>query len=123
MDRAERSSSGRVAAVPGGQSSASLFTFQVEYRTQCSLSGAVRYKHSTSALLGLDIPLAAAVNLHDVNAYQEREQKRQKLREEQADAYIGSEVRSSTCCITELPRHCCSHLIYCTVAVMLNIDT
>ena len=40
------------------------------------------YRRGPSTVLGLQIPLEAATNAAEVGSYQEREQKRQKLKEE-----------------------------------------
>ena len=68
----------------------SLLQFAQETRVQCVESSAVAYKvERTEAILGLNIPLAAAVNAPEVEGYQDRQQKRQKLKQEGASAYIA----------------------------------
>lgn len=57
---------------------------------QCLESGRVSYKTTASLLLPLFVPMEAATNQAAVQDYKEREAKRQKLREEEAVAYIGA---------------------------------
>jgi ubiquitin carboxyl-terminal hydrolase 5/13 len=65
--------------------SAKLFEFGEESRVECLTSHRVSYKTEHSSLLSLDIPLDAAVNLDEVTGYNEREQKRQKLKSEETE--------------------------------------
>ena len=68
---------------------AALFRYEVESRIQVGDSGKVMYKSNQDSALRLEIPIAAAVNGDAVSAYEEREAKRQRLKEENAVAYIG----------------------------------
>lgn len=65
--------------------SAKLFEFGIETRIECLTSHRVSYKTERTPILSLNIPLDAAVNLDEVTGYNEREQKRQKLKGEQAE--------------------------------------
>lgn len=67
----------------------SVFTFSVEDRVQCLESGRVSYKRRMENAVQLHIPVEAATNKEEVESYKEREVKRQKLKDEDADAYIG----------------------------------
>ncbi|KAG1658938.1 hypothetical protein FOA52_007130 [Chlamydomonas sp. UWO 241] len=66
-----------------------LFTFEYEDRVQCGESAHVSYKRREDNVVQMDIPMEAAVNKDEVESYKEREGKRQKLKEADADAYIG----------------------------------
>ncbi|KAK3270733.1 ubiquitin-specific protease ubp14 [Cymbomonas tetramitiformis] len=85
--RSERAATGP-AALSELPSTSSFFTFELEDRIQCVESGMVSYKTRTENTLGLEIPVEAATNLSEVEQFKEREQKRQKLKEENADVYI-----------------------------------
>lgn len=89
MARAELGAGERL---PGASSAptSQLFKFGVEDRIQCTETGRVAYKAGASTCLGLRIPLEAAANQAEVAAFNERQQKRQKLREEGgSDAAAG----------------------------------
>lgn len=94
METAERQATSRLPASAKQPASSSLFAFELEYRTQCSVSGAVSYVLSPTAVLSLDIPLSEASNSDEVTQYQTRMAKRARIREHNADAYIGSNVRT-----------------------------
>ncbi|GMH39787.1 hypothetical protein BSKO_07685 [Bryopsis sp. KO-2023] len=64
------------------------FAFQLEERIQCMESNRVQYKREAYKVLMLDIPIEAASNKEEVESYNERELKRQKLREAEADVEI-----------------------------------
>jgi len=100
--RAEHAGAARVgleggAGAGGAGSSAPLpvfsaFAFKTQDRIQCVESGAVRYVSSEPAsCLALDIPLEAAVNTAEVEAYKEREARRKALRAEAAAAFIPAD--------------------------------
>ncbi|KAK9828649.1 hypothetical protein WJX72_001313 [[Myrmecia] bisecta] len=90
MTRAERAAAQRLG-IAEAPPTADAFKFEMEDRIQCGESGRVSYKRSVSTLLGLDIPLEAATNKEELEEFQEREAKRAKLKEAQADAYISQE--------------------------------
>ncbi|KAI7836344.1 hypothetical protein COHA_009767, partial [Chlorella ohadii] len=83
LSRAEHAAGERL---PGARDAptARLFTYGTEDRIQCSETGRVAYKAGESSSLGLLIPMEAAENKSEVAQYQERQQKRQKLKEEGA---------------------------------------
>jgi ubiquitin carboxyl-terminal hydrolase 5/13 len=87
MTKAERAASTSDSELP---STSSLFKFQYEDRIQCIESGKVTYKTRSDNMLGLMIPMEAATNKFEVEQFQERESKRQKLKEAGAEAYIHS---------------------------------
>ncbi|GLC48552.1 hypothetical protein PLESTB_000110300 [Pleodorina starrii] len=66
------------------------FRLGLEDRLQCSESGAVSYRSTPTSLLMLQVPLEAAVNAEAVADYRDRQAKRQRLKEQQAQAYIGA---------------------------------
>lgn len=68
-----------------------LFTFLLEDRLEDRQSKKVNYTVRTDNVLSLCIPMKRATNLEDVERFQERENKRQRLKSENAEAYIGSE--------------------------------
>ncbi|GAX82603.1 hypothetical protein CEUSTIGMA_g10029.t1 [Chlamydomonas eustigma] len=74
----------------------SAFTFSYEDRVQCLESERVSYKQRVENTVQVDIPLEAAINKEEVESYRERELKRQKLKDANAEAYIGSESRAVT---------------------------
>ncbi|GIM06941.1 hypothetical protein Vretimale_11173 [Volvox reticuliferus] len=79
----------------GGAASGSLplptcFRLSLEDRLQCSESGAVSYRSTPTSLLMLQVPLEAAVNSEAVAEYRDRQAKRQRLKEQQAQVYIGA---------------------------------
>ncbi|GIL53163.1 hypothetical protein Vafri_8845 [Volvox africanus] len=83
------------AAGAGGVASGSLplptcFRLSLEDRLQCSESGAVSYRSTPTSLLMLQVPLEAAVNADAVAEYRDRQAKRQRLKEQQAQVYIGA---------------------------------
>ncbi|KAG2483306.1 hypothetical protein HYH03_017809 [Edaphochlamys debaryana] len=84
------------AAVSGAAPSAATlplpaaFRLTLEDRLQCSESGAVSYRNTPSSLLMLQVPLEAATNQEAVAEYRDRQAKRQRLKEQQAQAYIGA---------------------------------
>lgn len=67
----------------------SLFRYDVESRYHIADSGKIMYKTSPETALRLNIPIDAATNGDEVSAYEEREAKRQKMKEANAVAYIG----------------------------------
>lgn len=66
-----------------------MFAFQTEERFFCTESKRVRYKTAQTVVLQLDIPLEMAINKTDVDDYNDRQMKRQKLLESGADAEIS----------------------------------
>jgi ubiquitin carboxyl-terminal hydrolase 5/13 len=100
VERAERAHGGLVA-LPTARSpspssprdalpTASLFQFVAEYRTECAETGAASYRRDPPAgALALDVPLEAATNAREVAESRERAERRRKLREAEAGAYIG----------------------------------
>mmetsp|Transcript_62 Transcript_62/g.92 ORF Transcript_62/g.92 Transcript_62/m.92 type:complete len:885 (-) Transcript_62:589-3243(-) len=88
MTRCEHANSERLGLSSSPPSSSS-FLFGFEDRVQCLESGRVSYVRREENALQLDIPLEAATNKAEVEAYKEREAKRARLKEEQAAAYIG----------------------------------
>lgn len=68
-----------------------LFTFSFEDRLEDCQSKKVNYTTRTDNVLSLGIPMKQATNLEDVERFKERENKRQRLKTENAEAYIGSE--------------------------------
>mmetsp|Transcript_7420 Transcript_7420/g.21943 ORF Transcript_7420/g.21943 Transcript_7420/m.21943 type:complete len:903 (+) Transcript_7420:355-3063(+) len=86
MTRTERTGGARLGDLPVGTATPDAFRFGLQTRTQDTGSnGAVSYKAGDDNVWPLTVPLEAAVNSADVDSYQEREVKRQKLREEGAD--------------------------------------
>lgn len=91
MARAERGAGGRLPGAADAPSSA-LFKFGTEDRIQCGETSRVAYKAGTSTCLGLQIPREAGVNREEVAAYEERQLKRQQLKEQGgSDAAEGQE--------------------------------
>jgi len=87
LTRSERAASDRL---PSGPSTAHFFEFTLEERIQCAESRQVRYKTQAGHnVLALPVPMEHAINKEEVSAFAEREQKRQKLKEEGALAYIS----------------------------------
>ncbi|GAB0494854.1 hypothetical protein MMPV_006150 [Pyropia vietnamensis] len=92
MARAERSGAARLSAggarpgadVAEANSAAgflptpSLFRFNAEERLACASTGAVRYSGRSENVLSLPVPVEAATNRTDVEAYEERNTKRSK---------------------------------------------
>ncbi|KAK1862263.1 hypothetical protein I4F81_004837 [Pyropia yezoensis] len=92
MARAERSGAARLsgggsragADVAEANSAAgflptpSLFRFNLEDRLACASTGAVRYSGRSENVLSLPVPVEAATNRQDVQAYEERNAKRSK---------------------------------------------
>jgi len=95
LERVEHAEGARLGACPTVSSSVQLYQFATEDRIQCKESGFLSYKKNTSNVLGLNIPLEDAINRDELEAYKERELKRQKLAEEGADAYIGAETQAA----------------------------
>uniref|UniRef100_A0A061RBY0 Ubiquitin carboxyl-terminal hydrolase n=1 Tax=Tetraselmis sp. GSL018 TaxID=582737 RepID=A0A061RBY0_9CHLO len=91
LERSEHAVGPRLGSCPLVPSTPALYQFAMEDRIQCKESGFVSYKKNTCNVLGLNIPLHAATNLEEMEAYKERELKRQKLTEAGADAYIGEQ--------------------------------
>ncbi|WIA38801.1 hypothetical protein OEZ86_002085 [Tetradesmus obliquus] len=91
ISRSEHAAAARLGLGEQQALTPSVFGFQLEYRTQCLTSSAVSYRRAMAASLELHIPLEAATNKEAVAAYKEREAKRQRLKEEQASAYIGAD--------------------------------
>lgn len=77
LARVERSSGGRLPGVD--EPTKRLFEFQTVTRTQCSESNRVSYKTDVAPILGLQIPLHAAINKMELEEYKERENKRQRM--------------------------------------------
>ncbi|KAK9833553.1 hypothetical protein WJX81_005633 [Elliptochloris bilobata] len=74
-----------------GPPTAAAFAFDTEDRVQCTETGRLSYRRThDNYVLGLSIPLEAAVNKDVLEGFQEREAKRARLRDEQAAAYIGA---------------------------------
>lgn len=87
ITRSEHSNSERLA-LNEQPPAATAFNFKVEDRIQCMESGRVSYRQVVSNVLSLEIPLDAVTNQAEVDSYKHREAKRQRLKEEQAVAYI-----------------------------------
>lgn len=86
MARAERGGAERLGGDGGAVSpTASLFSFLLEDRIQCLESHKVSYCKQPTNMLGVQIPLEAATNRAELDEFQERQQKRQKLKEEGCD--------------------------------------
>ncbi|GLI59780.1 hypothetical protein VaNZ11_001743 [Volvox africanus] len=75
---------------PGPLPLPTCFRLSLEDRLQCSESGAVSYRSTPTSLLMLQVPLEAAVNAEAVAEYRDRQAKRQRLKEQQAQVYIGA---------------------------------
>lgn len=95
MECAEHAGGSRLGPCPHVSSSVQLYQFATEDKVLCKESGFVSYKKNITNVLGLNIPLEDAVNRDELEAYKERELKRQKLAEEGADAYIGEETQAA----------------------------
>jgi len=92
MARAERSGAARLSgggsrvgsdaaesnSAAGFLPTPSLFRFNLEDRLACASSGAVRYTGRSENVLTLPVPVEAATNRQDVEAYEERHAKRSK---------------------------------------------
>ncbi|CAL5228914.1 g12137 [Coccomyxa viridis] len=81
------------AARLGGASlppTAAAFTYLVEERTECRESGAVSYKRDVTNVLALEIDPAAATNKEQLDQYQERLAKKERMDDAQASAYISA---------------------------------
>ncbi|CAM9999636.1 unnamed protein product [Pylaiella littoralis] len=79
MRRSERSSAARLGGGEGGVQIPGLFQFRLVDRLQCQQSETVKYtSQPADNLLSLQIPVEAAVNMTEVEAYKERLNKRQK---------------------------------------------
>eukprot|EP00879_Flechtneria_rotunda_P013944 GHRR01014563.1.p1 GENE.GHRR01014563.1~~GHRR01014563.1.p1 ORF type:complete len:792 (+),score=390.35 GHRR01014563.1:178-2553(+) len=90
ISRAEHAAASRLN-IPDGQGlTPSIFNITLEDRTQCLTTSRVSYRRSVTSSLALHIPVEAAINQEEVANYKEREAKRQKLKDEQATAYIGA---------------------------------
>ncbi|KAG2435345.1 hypothetical protein HXX76_007418 [Chlamydomonas incerta] len=104
--RAEHTQAQRlgISAGGGGGGSAGLgsqplpaaFRFNLQDRVQCGESGAVSYKSQPHSLLLLQVPLEAATNAEAVAEYRDRQAKRQRLKEQSAQAYIGAALEGAT---------------------------
>ncbi|CAM9439960.1 unnamed protein product [Phaeothamnion confervicola] len=99
MTRAERTAADRLGGGSGnggGSSTNAMFQFQMEDRLQCLQSSGVRYvAGGKENVLSLQIPIDAAVNKAEVDAYQDREAKRQKLRAAAAEAGAAAVIDDS----------------------------
>ncbi|KAK9805947.1 hypothetical protein WJX73_007684 [Symbiochloris irregularis] len=99
MTRAERSAASRLPSSSGGSSSsagaeqptAAAFEMEMEDRVQCGASGCVSYKRERTNTWSLGIPVEAATNASELEAYQGREAKRAMLKKAGAEAYIGQD--------------------------------
>ncbi|GFR49487.1 hypothetical protein Agub_g11426 [Astrephomene gubernaculifera] len=104
ISRTEHAQAARLGISPSSSSAPSpsslplpaYFRLSLEDRLQCGESGAVSYRTTPSALLMLQVPLEAAVNSEAVASYRDRQAKRQRLREQQAQAYIGAAPDATT---------------------------
>ncbi|CAN0187122.1 unnamed protein product [Ectocarpus sp. 6 AP-2014] len=106
MRRSERTSAGRLGGGDGARETAGLFQFRLVDRLQCQQSGTVKYTtQAADNLLSLQIPVEAAVNKTEVEAYKERLNKRQKCdpkattnnNEEEVEEEIKPVVPLSAC--------------------------
>lgn len=80
------------------KASTKLFEFGSETRIECLTSHRVSYMNERSTVLSLEIPLNAAVNIVEVADYNEREQKRQKLKSEEiAEEKVLPKVPFAAC--------------------------
>ncbi len=83
LGRAEHADGSRLNA--SSKPSTKLLEFGTETRIECLASHRVSYMNERSTVLSLEIPLDAAVNIGEVADYNEREQKRQKLKSEEVE--------------------------------------
>lgn len=83
LGRAEHADSSRLNSP--SKASTKLLEFGTETRIECLTSHRVSYMNERSTVLSLEIPLDAAVNIGEVADYNEREQKRQKLKSDEAE--------------------------------------
>ena len=83
----------------------SEFTFQFEDRFQCSESKKVMYKQREDNVLALSIPLERATNLEEIREYEERQNKRQKLKAENGNG--DSSLHDEPKVIPKVPLHAC----------------
>jgi ubiquitin carboxyl-terminal hydrolase 5/13 len=79
MTREEHKAKARLGDAPP---TASQFEFEVEEKTTCVESGAVRYVTRRDNVLPLDVPVESATNAAAVSEFKERELKRQKTSSE-----------------------------------------
>ncbi|RLN69355.1 hypothetical protein BBJ29_000222 [Phytophthora kernoviae] len=101
MTRAERVGANRLGPLLLGDSTtsaelptASLFKFKLEDRVQCLASNKVKYVPRDDSFLQLQIPLDAASNASQVNAYQALEQKRQRIGDKDGQKQDASKSES-----------------------------
>ncbi|KAG2446804.1 hypothetical protein HYH02_008364 [Chlamydomonas schloesseri] len=103
--RAEHTQAQRLGVTSGGSSGGeqlaalplpAAFRFNLQDRVQCGESGAVSYKSQPHSLLMLQVPLEAAVNAEAVAEYRDRQAKRQRLKEQSAQAYIGAAAEGAS---------------------------
>ena len=83
MRRAERRDAERLGTKDADRRSATRFEFDVEEKTTCAISGAVRYALRRENVLSLEVPVSSATNLREIEA--ERERKRQKTKGDERD--------------------------------------
>ncbi|KAG7673554.1 hypothetical protein KSW81_006756 [Nannochloris sp. 'desiccata'] len=96
LGRAEHTDGSRLNAP--SKTSTKLLEFGSETRIECLTSHRVSYMNERSTVLSLEIPLDAAVNIGEVADYNEREQKRQKLKsEEVAEEKVLPKVPFAAC--------------------------
>jgi len=94
MTRAERAADARLSP---GPPTAAQFTFEIEDKLTCVESGRVKYSVRKDNVLSLGIPLDQATNKESVDAFKNRELKRQKTESDEVEEVVRPEVPFSAC--------------------------
>ena len=95
MTRAERANSARLSE---GPPTAEQFGFAIEDKITCVESGNVRYSSRKENVLSLEVPVNKATNKASLDAYNERQLKRQKMEQAGEDEEpVRPEVPFSAC--------------------------
>ena len=94
MTRAERAADARLSP---GPPTAAQFTFEIEDKLTCVESGRVKYSVRKDNVLSLGIPLDQATNKESVDAFKNRELKRQKTESDEVEEVVRPEVPFRPC--------------------------
>jgi len=95
MTRAERAAGERLSK---GPPTAAQFTFEIEEKITCVESGNVKYSSRKDNVLSLEVPVNKATNKASLDAYKERQLKRQKMEQAGEDEEpVRPEVPFSEC--------------------------
>ncbi|EFN51528.1 hypothetical protein CHLNCDRAFT_33094 [Chlorella variabilis] len=99
LSRAEHAAGSRLPGA-AAEPTTRLFKFGTEDRIQCTETGRVRLILRCRVFCTLHIPMEAAENRNELEQFQERQQKRQKLKEEgsaAADEHVTPRVPFTAC--------------------------